>query len=506
MPIPLLALLFVGGVAAVAAVAISKKEEDYHGPEAYYTGAPEALLEPAAYAMVFNRDNGSGIRRFTPSARAALYLTLEGSYIEALNETDFKVHPNQSGRANGRMFITMALQNRKAILATLWTGVASTRPWLLRIIPDEVPSEQSATVPGSPWAVLYDGSTIPQSRDIRGPSPVPVPVPGQAPPGHPSHPHQQLDPVWGNAPRAVIEAAQQRLRDDHVTPEELEIGATALDAGGYHQAAALLRARAAELRARPGHVPAAKRQSAPHDKPIPGGWPHDAPAPSHPNELPAPGNNPDLKKPEPAKPTGDKEVTIASGWNPSYLAKYYTGNAGRFKELMNLNNIGFKNQQPSPWQIGQKIKIPAAWDPWSKANAPELHGGGGGSAPKPVVPPPKPGSVVKKPENEIPEEEDDETKAARIREQALAAHEHQREVMAARIAHPDWPVDVRGIPYDPASIRPVQGDAAAGGSGPAVSGYPSTMTVQEALAIGLGRGAPIPADGMIRRMRRFIPG
>jgi hypothetical protein len=84
----------------------------------------------------------------------------------------------------------------------------------------------------------------------------------------------------------------------------------------------------------------------------------------------------------PVKPSGNAPFTVRSGDIAHRVAQYYTGDGKRFKELEPLNpqmgplvtilkEVGedgdlipvsdYKN-----WQIGLKILLPAAWDPFSK--------------------------------------------------------------------------------------------------------------------------------------------
>jgi hypothetical protein len=61
-------------------------------------------------------------------------------------------------------------------------------------------------------------------------------------------------------------------------------------------------------------------------------------------------------------------MTIQSGHIPSAIAKYYTGDALRWKELYVVNpDLGAPTAMGFPnWRVGKSITIPATWNPSGK--------------------------------------------------------------------------------------------------------------------------------------------
>lgn len=103
---------------------------------------------------------------------------------------------------------------------------------------------------------------------------------------------------------------------------------------------------------------------------IPAGWKPPEVPPVIPGGGPPPppdGGGGPPAGPPPGGPPEVKVYTIKSGDYPSGLAAKRTGNAGRWRELLQANPemstyTDSKGQtQIKPWQVGQKIVLPPGW-------------------------------------------------------------------------------------------------------------------------------------------------
>lgn len=54
-------------------------------------------------------------------------------------------------------------------------------------------------------------------------------------------------------------------------------------------------------------------------------------------------------------------IRVKPGYNPSMIAKHYTGNPDP-RELMRINNIQIKDGLPHPWELDQKVLLPKSYD------------------------------------------------------------------------------------------------------------------------------------------------
>jgi nucleoid-associated protein YgaU len=108
-----------------------------------------------------------------------------------------------------------------------------------------------------------------------------------------------------------------------------------------------------------------------HHKDIPpGGWENWIPPGAKRDDETPPD---DKKEPVPPPPAAtERTYTIKAGDYPSGLAKRATGDAGRWREILPLNPALRVTQGKTPdgrdatyvvpWQPGQRIKVPAAWN------------------------------------------------------------------------------------------------------------------------------------------------
>lgn len=192
---------------------------------------------------------------------------------------------------------------------------------------------------GSGWAVL-----------LRGALGAAAPGPSPAVPQVPTPPLPPLGPIPGAPPEGVpgldLVPEPQRtqiantLKNPLVTPVQLRQLADAL-VGGNPAIAEWLRKRAGELEGKAAGAVA-----------------------------------------------GGGTYTIREGDNASYLAKHYTGDAGRWRELLTVNPglvaynepldiVDAKEGKPivvtkiRPWLKGQVVQVPAGWD-LSKGPPPQL--------------------------------------------------------------------------------------------------------------------------------------
>lgn len=64
----------------------------------------------------------------------------------------------------------------------------------------------------------------------------------------------------------------------------------------------------------------------------------------------------------PAINPGDTPIRILPGWSPWGLAKWFTGDPERFREMVRLNGIvKGEDGNPRPWDVGQIVMLPASW-------------------------------------------------------------------------------------------------------------------------------------------------
>jgi hypothetical protein len=161
-----------------------------------------------------------------------------------------------------------------------------------------------------------------------------------------------------------VAALNAILMSEVMPPNLIEDAATKLDRLGYPMAAACLREYAAGQRAE--NIP---------ESPAPPGFDPFDPAtwglpipdmPDIPGEIPPGG----------VMPEGPRPHTIRFGDIPYYMARYYTGDGARFRELEPINpHIGqlMAGQYPG-WQVGTNILIPGQWNPWGTAYPPPIAG------------------------------------------------------------------------------------------------------------------------------------
>lgn len=199
----------------------------------------------------------------------------------------------------------------------------------------------SQAVPGAPAYTPGPGApAVPPAPSGGASSPAPY-VPGPSAPTPPP-PLPGVDEMPGtyaysgdwdaNIPPDVRREVEGMLADEQMQPDALDQAARAMDQS-YPKAAAKLRARAAELRTK-RELEAARRGGSPH--------------------------------------------TIRAGDTGSYLAKYYTGDGNRWRELPSANpgmRIVTKNgvSQLEPWS--GEILLPLGWRAWTKPEPPLQSGG-----------------------------------------------------------------------------------------------------------------------------------
>lgn len=185
--------------------------------------------------------------------------------------------------------------------------------------------------------------------------------------------------------------AAQLLNDDSATPESLELAAKGAEYRGFPKCALLFRTRASVLRER-----IAKKQPQPVKPPDSWAKPPDswakppAPVPPIPPVSVPPVPDvippipdvippiPDVVPPPPAKNDNMPFVIRPTASDPGIagdlpynVAKHYTGDGMRWKELPSTNP-GMKivttqwGLNLSPWKVGQTVMLPASWQPWGK--------------------------------------------------------------------------------------------------------------------------------------------
>lgn len=287
----------------------------------------------------------------------------------------YEVLPWQAGAPRASDAVALAQKSGFIVLGSLSLPVPTVGGRVLAIMK---PDLRRAATAGAPWAVLLDalgaapGPVVPGAPGVPGaPAVPPVPgvpgvpgapgapvlpgmlpgfpavpgmpgVPGMAPgiPGMPGMPPGGVVPGYPGAepwaagmPPELASEVRQALGDSTMEPQALEQMADALDTK-YPAAAAALRARALELRTQRQLGDAAR---------------------------------------------GGSEFTIRGGDTGSYLAKYYTGNGNRWREIPGVNP-GMRTvtvagvTQLVPWQVGDKILLPLDWKIWEKPLPPTQTG------------------------------------------------------------------------------------------------------------------------------------
>jgi hypothetical protein len=219
------------------------------------------------------------------------------------------------------------------------------------------PGGTSATGPAGPGSITIPGLGTFPLPPVPGFTPPAQQPPGQQPPAQvppqggppipiPPNPGQNNPPPAGlvlddNMDPVTKAMAIQLLTDDSVPPANLDLAAAAWDHTGYPKAAAAARARAAELRKRQGTTPPKTTDTPP------------------PGVLPTSLGTPYLLR------TGDI---------PSGLAKWYTGNGARYKELIPLNpTLALGGPYGvTGWNelVGQNIWLPFSWNGLAKSPPP----------------------------------------------------------------------------------------------------------------------------------------
>lgn len=302
----------------------------------------------------------------------------------------YEVLPWTPGTPRASDAVNLAQKSGFIVLGSLSLPLPVQSGRLLAVMKPELRRAASA---GAPWAVLLDtigskpGPVIPTAPGVPGapgapgvppmpgmpgappagpslpgapPAAGPVPgFPGMPPgfpaipgfpgvpgapgvpgvPGVPGMPPGGVEPSYGEPwatgmPPELAAQVRQALADPNMEPEALDQMANTLDEK-YPAAAAALRARALELRTQRQLQDSAR---------------------------------------------GGSDFTIRAGDTGSYIAKYYTGNANRWRELPAVNPgmrvvKGPKFEYLVPWKVGETILLPTDWKAWTKPLPPTQSGG-----------------------------------------------------------------------------------------------------------------------------------
>jgi len=368
---PIASGLLLAAMGGLGLLALRGSGNKGSGTRAGPPGSPEYQYTDDALAGLteyVNTPQGP-VRYFRATFVASILNSLANKGVEVVSKTETSIlYRVVSGASNNAVaFVTASANMGYAVFATLNVWAVDSKDVYILTAP--MNDRAKLATHGQPWAALLDkerlqAPVVPTTPATPGIPPVPnvipphvslpampgpgMPGPGMPGPGMPGPGTTQpaLPGVTSSACMGQIDAHMPAttkqlscafINNPQSSAEALRMAAQAFTLQGYPLAAAMANSEAAKRGATtPGPVP-----------PVP------------------------PTMPAPPVVTVDTPYRIRSGDIPYYLARYYTGDGARTKEILAVNGEmkavtkdGTTYYQP--WNVGSIIRLPASWNVPSK--------------------------------------------------------------------------------------------------------------------------------------------